>query len=210
MCNTDAPTGMARACDLPESKSRLFVLAQGGCGGRSTPSFQQPSAAGAGQTVGAWASETGEPETRRTPWLAAGCNKPARLCVEQTAEAGKNGMGGTSGEVGILAAEGRDARTDRPSSLKLQARALLDATWSYAACPRGAGRARLDAKGDARAGSGGQSPLGAVRGESTSGRDREWTRTTDVDGGARPGQPQERSQKQNIRLARGREVACVC
>ena len=39
-------------------------------------------------------------ETKRTPWSAAGRNKPAKLCVEQTVEVGKNDKNGTAFEVG--------------------------------------------------------------------------------------------------------------
>jgi hypothetical protein len=37
-----------------------------------------------------------EPETWRTPWSAAGCNRPARHCAEKTVEVGRNGKDGTS------------------------------------------------------------------------------------------------------------------
>jgi hypothetical protein len=37
-----------------------------------------------------------EPETWRTPWSAAGRNRPARPCAEQAVEAGRNGRDGTS------------------------------------------------------------------------------------------------------------------
>jgi hypothetical protein len=40
------------------------------------------------------------PETWRTPWLAAGCNRPAISPAEKTAEAGRNGKGGTSSKGG--------------------------------------------------------------------------------------------------------------
>jgi len=40
------------------------------------------------------------PETRRTPGLAAGCNKPARRSVEQTVGVGRNDRGGTHVERG--------------------------------------------------------------------------------------------------------------
>jgi hypothetical protein len=42
------------------------------------------------------------PETWRTPWLAAGCKKPAISPAEKTAEAGRNGKGGTSSKGGIF------------------------------------------------------------------------------------------------------------
>jgi len=52
----------------------------------------------------------GRPETWRTPWPAAGCNKPAEcrrvlllaggLAAEQTVEAGRNGRDGTSRGLG--------------------------------------------------------------------------------------------------------------
>jgi hypothetical protein len=53
------------------------------------------------------------------PWSVAGCNKPARFCAEQTVEVGRNDKGGTSVEVGILIAEGCDARTDKLSGLEM-------------------------------------------------------------------------------------------
>ena len=34
-------------------------------------------------------------ETRRTPWLAAGCNKPATFCAEKAVEVVRNHEGGT-------------------------------------------------------------------------------------------------------------------
>jgi hypothetical protein len=34
-------------------------------------------------------------KTRWTSWSVAGCNKPVRLCVEQTVEVGKNDKDGT-------------------------------------------------------------------------------------------------------------------
>jgi hypothetical protein len=36
-----------------------------------------------------------EPETWRTPWSAAGCNRPARHCAEKTVEVARNGKDGT-------------------------------------------------------------------------------------------------------------------
>jgi hypothetical protein len=60
------------------------------------------------------------PETWRTPWSAAGCNKPATGPAEQTAEAGRNGKGGTSSKGGNfepkVVPESWDARTPRGSS----------------------------------------------------------------------------------------------
>ena len=62
--------------------------------------------------------ETGRassPETRRTPWPAAGCNRPAGRQVEQTTEVVRNDKGGTRTEPGRLRADGahlsREART---------------------------------------------------------------------------------------------------
>jgi hypothetical protein len=40
-----------------------------------------------------WVLEAGQ-ETARTPWLVAGCNKPARLREEQTVVVGKNDKDG--------------------------------------------------------------------------------------------------------------------
>jgi hypothetical protein len=42
------------------------------------------------------ATRLDRPETWRTPWSAAGCNKPAKCQVEQAVEAERNGKGGTS------------------------------------------------------------------------------------------------------------------
>ena len=47
-----------------------------------------------------------EPATRRTPWSAAGCNRPAAHCVAQAAEVVRNGKGGTGLEARQLRAEG--------------------------------------------------------------------------------------------------------
>jgi hypothetical protein len=52
------------------------------------------------------AKEKGGPETWRTPWPDAGCNKPAGCRVEQTAEVGKNGKGGTRPERGSSGPKG--------------------------------------------------------------------------------------------------------
>jgi len=41
------------------------------------------------------------PETRRTPWSAAGRKKPATCSAEQTVEVGRNDKDGTSPEIGI-------------------------------------------------------------------------------------------------------------
>jgi hypothetical protein len=43
---------------------------------------------------------TAQPETWRTPWSAAGCNKPARHCAEKTVVAERNGKDGTSTGLG--------------------------------------------------------------------------------------------------------------
>jgi len=39
-------------------------------------------------------------ETTRTPWLAAGCNKPAEQLAEKAAEVGRNDTGGRCGVCG--------------------------------------------------------------------------------------------------------------
>jgi hypothetical protein len=48
----------------------------------------------------------GRPETWRTPWPDAGCNKPAGCRAEQTAVVGKNGKGGTRPECGSSGPKG--------------------------------------------------------------------------------------------------------
>jgi len=42
------------------------------------------------------------PETARTPGPAAGCNKPAGSCAEETVEVVRNGKDGTSLTIGIV------------------------------------------------------------------------------------------------------------
>jgi hypothetical protein len=41
-------------------------------------------------------------ESRRTPWPVAGCNRPARRCVEQAVEVGRNDKDGTCTRCGDL------------------------------------------------------------------------------------------------------------
>jgi hypothetical protein len=46
------------------------------------------------------------PETWRTPWPVAGCNRPAGCCAEKTVGVGWNDKGGTSLEVGASRPKG--------------------------------------------------------------------------------------------------------
>jgi hypothetical protein len=65
-----------------------------------------------GRTIGG--NVVGRHETGRTPWSAAGCNKPARLSVEQAVGVVRNGKGGTSLEVWQLPGPGQPG-VDTPS-----------------------------------------------------------------------------------------------
>jgi hypothetical protein len=84
----------------------------------------------ASQRVEHGSGEERGPETRRTPWLAAGCNKPARRCAEKTVEAGRNGRDGTSpggGSPGPMAEDlARDSAGSGRASLVLTEGRSLD------------------------------------------------------------------------------------
>jgi len=60
------------------------------------------------------------PETWRTPWSAAGCNRPATYPAEQTVEVGRNGKDGTRSKGGIFEPMGAN-ESQVPSSSEHEA-----------------------------------------------------------------------------------------
>jgi len=77
------------------------------------------------------ANVVGRLKTGRTPWLAAGCNKPAKLCMEKTVEVGRNDKDGTcsgrgnpepratgSGQTEPMSVEGRSLKNLKRGTCK--------------------------------------------------------------------------------------------
>jgi len=97
------PTARPRGGNATEARWNGAVTRYG-CGrGESSEGYGR---CGKGYGDGWETGRAPDPETQRTPWPAAGCNKPAGRLVEQAAEAARNSTSGTSEEHGRLRAEG--------------------------------------------------------------------------------------------------------
>jgi len=114
---TDRPTGWV-ATPSPEG------------GGEDRRAVEAPWR-GCGHSAARQRTSQSEPETWRTPWSAAGCNRPARHCAEKTVEAGRNGKGGTSSGPGgpepkadVPRLRGTEARSGRAELMSTEGRSL--------------------------------------------------------------------------------------
>jgi len=101
--SADRGTRPAEGSWSREAEDSKFVTWTGRDGGNTRSTEPETSRhavevpwRGCSHCVAVGRKSNAKPETWRTPWLAAGCNRPARHCAEQTVVAGKNGKGGTS------------------------------------------------------------------------------------------------------------------